>query len=77
MHEVVNLILASGNSGVSTVKACTRVAELVQAEVRLPLSLNANRKKYIHLSNPSTDMASRHVGNVWCFCYLCKTRKDA
>lgn len=35
MHEVVNLILADGNSGVSTVKACTRVAELVQAEVRL------------------------------------------
>lgn len=35
MHEVVNLILASGNSGVSTVKACTRVAELVQAEVGL------------------------------------------
>lgn len=35
MHEVVNLILANGNSGVSTVKACTHVAELVQAEVRL------------------------------------------
>lgn len=34
MHEVMNLILASGNTGVSTVKACTRVAELVQAEVR-------------------------------------------
>ncbi|CBJ30655.1 mitochondrial DNA-directed RNA polymerase [Ectocarpus siliculosus] len=35
MHEVVNLILASGNKGVSTVRACTRVAELVQAEVNL------------------------------------------
>lgn len=35
MHEVVNLILANGNAGVSTVKACTRVAELVQAEVRV------------------------------------------
>ena len=35
MHEVVNLILADGNRGVSTVKACRRVAELVQAEVRI------------------------------------------
>lgn len=33
MHEVVNLILAEGNKGVSTLKACKRVAELVQAEV--------------------------------------------
>lgn len=33
MHEVVNLILAAGNRGVPTVKACTHVAELVQAEV--------------------------------------------
>lgn len=35
MHEVVNLILAEGNKGVSTLKACINVAELVQAEVRL------------------------------------------
>lgn len=35
MHEVVNLILADGNKGVSTLKACMNVAELVQAEVRL------------------------------------------
>ena len=34
MHEVVNLILADGNKGVPTVKACRCVAELVQAEVR-------------------------------------------
>lgn len=34
MHEVVNLILAKGNDGVPTVRACLRVAELVQAEVR-------------------------------------------
>lgn len=38
MHEVVNLILAEGNKGVSTLKACINVAELVQAEVR-PVSM--------------------------------------
>lgn len=35
MHEVVNLVLAKGNKGVSTITACRRVAELVMAEVRL------------------------------------------
>lgn len=50
MHEVVNLILASGNSGVSTVKACTHVAELVQAEVRLcRISLSIKASRYLVL----------------------------
>ena len=48
MHEVVNLILAEGNKGVSTLKACIHVAELVQAEVRCHamFSVKACRKMY-------------------------------
>eukprot|EP00903_Cladosiphon_okamuranus_P015271 g14112.t1 len=60
MHEVVNLILANGNNGVSTVKACTRVAELVQAEVNLMRMKKGQGKR-----GQSVPMASRrHVKEV-------------
>ncbi|CAM9937269.1 unnamed protein product, partial [Laminaria digitata] len=60
MHEVVNLILADGNKGVSTVKACRRVAELVQAEVNL-----MNMKKKDKKAKPPALVSSRrHVREV-------------
>eukprot|EP00752_Nemacystus_decipiens_P002243 g2126.t1 len=61
MHEVVNLILASGNGGVSTVKACTRVAELVQAEVNL-MRMKEKGKEKRGQSVPIT--SRRHVKEV-------------
>ncbi|CAM9263757.1 unnamed protein product [Scytosiphon promiscuus] len=61
MHEVVNLILATGNKGVPTVKACTHVAELVQAEVNL---LRMKKKGKGKKGAPMRVSSLRHVREV-------------
>ncbi|CAM9586380.1 unnamed protein product, partial [Hapterophycus canaliculatus] len=61
MHEVVNLILANGNGGVSTVKACTHVAELVQAEVNL---MRMKKKDKGKKGQPVRVSSLRHVREV-------------
>ncbi|CAN0414773.1 unnamed protein product [Pylaiella littoralis] len=60
MHEVVNLILAKGNDGVPTVRACLRIAELVQAEVNLVRMKKKLGKKRL----PVEISSHRHVREI-------------